>query len=319
MHRLYGLWTDLRLVKAITNNITHLKRKLKRAYFTDRIEKYDGDPKKIWTILKDVTHTKDSNTTTEPEFINQNLANEFNKFFATVGSEIQKKLKTANATPENKGTQMFKLKDESEETVVKLIERIRTDVAVGNDDISARLLKETKQTIAKSLTQLINLSYKTSTFPNCMKHAIVKAVHKKDSTEDPSNYRPLSILPTVSKIFERSATNQLVQYLEENNLLTPLQHAYRKGHSTQTCLNEIVDYIYQENDKGNIVGLASLDLSKAFDSINHSHLLQKLITLGLGESSAAWWKSYLTDRTQQTKFKIFTSTIEKVTSILSAL
>ena len=76
-----------------------------------------------------------------------------------------------------------------------------------------------------------------------MKNAIVKPVHKKNCTEDPSNYRPLSILPIVSKIFERSATNQLVQYLEENNLLTPLQHAYRKGHSTQTCLNETVDYI----------------------------------------------------------------------------
>ena len=68
-----------------------------------------------------------------------------------------------------------------------------------------------------------------------MKRAIVKAVHKKESTEDPSNYRPLSILSVVSKIFERSATDQLVHYLEENNLLTPLQHAYRKGHSTQTC------------------------------------------------------------------------------------
>ena len=118
----------------------------------------------------------------------------------------------------------------------------------------------------------------------------------------------------MSKIFERSATNQLVQYLEENNLLTPLQHAYRKGHSTQTCLNEIVDYIYQENDKGNIVGLASLDLSKAFDSINHSHLLQKLVTLGLGENSVTWCKSYLTNRTQQTKFKSFISTTETVTS-----
>ena len=131
-----------------------------------------------------------------------------------MGSEIQKKLKIADAKPINKGAQRFQWKDETEDTVMKLIDRIRTDVAVGNDDISARLIKDTKQTIAKSLTQLINLTYKTSTFPNCMKNAIVKPVHKKDCTEDPSNYRPLSILPIVSKIFERSATNQLVPYLE---------------------------------------------------------------------------------------------------------
>ena len=314
LYRLYGLWTDLKLVKSITNKINRLKRKLKKAYYTDKIQKYDGDSKKIWTVLKEVTHTKNNNTKIEPEFLNQELTNKFNKFFATVGSEIQKKLKIADAKPINKGAQRFQWKDETEDTVMKLIDRIRTDVAVGNDDISARLIKDTKQTIAKSLTQLINLTYKTSTFPNCMKNAIVKPVHKKDCTEDPSNYRPLSILPIVSKIFERSATNQLVQYLEENNLLTPLQHAYRKGHSTQTCLNEIVDYIYQENDKGNIVGLASLDLSKAFDSINHSHLLQKLVTLGLGENSVTWCKSYLTNRTQQTKFKSFISTTETVTS-----
>ena len=314
LHRLYGLWTDLKMVKALTNRITHLKRRLKKIYYSDKIEKYDGDPKKIWNIMKHVTNTESKKSNTEPDFVSQEVANKFNRFFATVGSEIQKKLKIADANPERKGDQKFQLKEESEDTVIKLIDRIRTDVAVGYDEINAKLLKDAKYTIAKTLTQLINISYRTSTFPECMKTAIVKAIHKKESTEDPSNYRPLSILSVVSKVFERSATNQLVKYLEENKLLSPLQHAYRAGHSTQTCLNEIVDYIYKENDKGNLVGIASLDLSKAFDSINHSHLLQKLITLGLGETSIDWCQSYLTGRTQQTKFKNFTSTHETVTS-----
>ena len=147
-----------------------------------------------------------------------------------------------------------------------------------------------------------------------MKRASVKAIHKKGDTDDPSNYRPLSILPIISKIFERSAANQLVKYLEDQKLLTAIQHAYRKGHSTQTCLNEIVNYIYEENDKGKIVGIASLDLSKAFDSINHSLLIEKLRNLGLGLTSLTWCRSYLTDRTQQTKFKKFESTTEIVTS-----
>ena len=118
----------------------------------------------------------------------------------------------------------------------------------------------------------------------------------------------------VSKIFERAAANQLMAYFEENNLLNKIQHAYRKGHSTETCLNEIANYIYEENDKGNLVGLASLDLSKAFDSINHSLLLEKLSKLNLGEKSLNWCSSYLTDRSQQTKFKKFKSTVEAVTS-----
>jgi hypothetical protein len=314
LYRLQGMWSDLNIVKSITNKITHLKRRLKKIYYTEKIEKYEGDPKKIWKILKDVTHTADKNNTIEPEFLNQDLANKFNTFFATIGSKIQEKLKIADRKPIFNGTQAFSLKEENESTVIKLIDRIKTDVAVGSDDINAKLLKDSKHTISNSLMQLINISYKKSVFPTCMKKAVVKAIHKKESTEDPSNYRPLSILSVISKIFERSATDQLVHFLEQNKLLTPLQHAYRKGHSTQTCLNEIVDYIYEENDKGYLVGIASLDLSKAFDSINHNQLIQKLISLGLGETSVQWCKSYLTGRTQQTKFKKFISTTETVTS-----
>ena len=147
-----------------------------------------------------------------------------------------------------------------------------------------------------------------------MKRATVKAIYKKGDIDDPSNYRPLSILPIISKVFERSAVNQLAKYLEDHRLLTNVQHAYRKGHSTQTCLNEIVNYIYEENDNGRTVGIASLDLSKAFDSINHNLLLQKLTKFGLGQTSIDWCHSYLTDRKQQTKFSNYLSNVDTVTS-----
>ena len=143
---------------------------------------------------------------------------------------------------------------------------------------------------------------------------MIKAIHKKDSIEEVSNYRPLSILPIVSKVFERAATDQLVNYLEEKNILNKTQHAYRKKHSTQTCLMEIMDYIYSEKDKGNIIGIASLDLSKAFDSINHSHLIEKMKKIGLNTNSLEWISSYLENRKQKTKFSKYTSQEEKVTS-----
>jgi hypothetical protein len=158
-------------------------------------------------------------------------------------------------------------------------------VAVGYDDIHAKLLKDAKITIAPILTRLVNISYRKSTFPRCMKMGIIKAVHKKDDPEDPANYRPLTILSTLSKVFQRSAADQQMKYYQENNILNETQHAYMKGHSTETCHSDMVNYIYKENDKGNLVGVASLDLSKAFDSICHSHLMQKLSNLGLGKSS----------------------------------
>ena len=195
LYRIYGLWSDFKLVKAISNQITHLKRRLKRSYYTDKINEYDGDPKKIWKILKEVTHTEKARTTTEPTFLNQDLANDFNSYFATVGSEIQRRLNISDTSPAKARIGKFKFREETEEAIIKLIDRIRNDVAVGIDEINAKLLKDSKHIIAPTLTKLINIGYETSTFPTWMKRAIVKPLHKKGSPEDPGNYRPLSILP----------------------------------------------------------------------------------------------------------------------------
>ena len=270
--------------------------------------------RKCGKYLKNVTQTVPDKSTTEPDFINPDKANQFNKYFATIGTEVQKLMgiKETDHKPEANGS--FQFEQETEETIIKLIDRIRVDVATGEDEISAKLIKDAKYTIAESLTKLVNLSYKKCTFPSSMKIAVIKALHKKDCKEDISNYRPLSILSVVSKIFERSATDQLVKYLEEKGLLTATQHAYRKKHSTTTCLMEAIDHINEQRHKGKIVGLASLDLSKAFDSINFSHLLKKLTKLGLNANAVKWCQSYLHERKQKTKFKKFTSTEHIVTS-----
>ena len=118
-----------------------------------------------------------------------------------------------------------------------------------------------------------------------MKIANIKPIYKENNKEEKRNYRPISILPTISKIFERSSTDQLVKFLEQNDLITKCQHAYRKGHSTTTCLVEIINKLYRNIDEGHLTGLAKLDLSKAYDSISHSLLLSKLAELGLSENS----------------------------------
>ena len=146
-------------------------------------------------------------------------------------------------------------------------------------------------------------------FPNCLKSAIIKPIYKKDNKNDISNYRPIAILSALSKIFERSAETQLTSHFDEKTLLTPSQHAYRKGHGTITCLAETLNYIFQEIDAKNHAAIVTLDLSKAFDCLNHRLLLQKLKKLGLTDTSLNWMKSYLENRTQVTRFKNFTSNI----------
>ena len=129
-----GLLTDLNIVKAVTNKITHYKRKLKKIYYSDKIAKYDGDPKKMWKILKEVTQTEAKKNEVEPEFIDQNKANTFNNFFVTIGSRIQKELNITEKEVRNNKSEKFNFKEENEETIIKLVDRIRVDVAVGYDD-----------------------------------------------------------------------------------------------------------------------------------------------------------------------------------------
>ena len=314
LYRLYGDRKDSKAASNLTNVINHLKRKLKKRHYTEKIEKYEGDPKNLWKILKDITQTTPLKSTAEPENMDQGKANQYNKFFATIGSEIQKLLGVKENSHPTSNTGNFKFKEETEETIIGLIDRIRADVATGEDNISPKLVKDSKFIIAPSLTKLVNLSYKLKIFPDSMKNAIIKPIHKKNCTEDISNYRPISILSVLSKIFERSATDQIVKYLEDNSLLNGTQHAYRKGHSTQTCLMEIVEHIHKLRDQKKIVGFVSVDLSNAFDSLIHSHLLEKLGKLGFGENAVQWVQSYLENRKQKTRFKKFTSEETAVTS-----
>ena len=197
---------------------------------------------------------------------------------------------------------------------MKLIQRIKPDVATGNDELPARLLKDAAPVIAEDLKDMVNLSYETQTFPDKLKIATVKALHKKGDHNDPSQYRPLSILTIVSKIFERSAVDQLVTYYNAHNILNPRQHAYRKNHSTTTILFELTETIRKQIDRGNLVSIASLDLSKAFDSLAHYLILKKLDGIGLNEKATSWVHSYLSNRKQMVKFGKVKSDIENVES-----
>ena len=272
----------------------------------------------------------------------QEKADKCNNFFATIGTKIQDELRLrpdeavrrrksrgrsrsksrrksrskSRRKPRNIEVNLgsFQFSEENSTNVEKLIENIKIDVATGEDNIGAKLIKDGKNTIAPLLTKIINKCYQLNTFPECMKKAIIIPIHKKENPDDISNYRPISILPTLSKILERSAVNQLTEYLEKNNLISPNQHAYRKQHSTITCLTEVINHVYNLLENKKHTAIASLDLSKAFDSIDHELILKKLTNLGLKTEAVLYIKSYLANRKQVTKFKNFTSNEETVQS-----
>ena len=151
------------------------------------------------------------------------------------------------------------------------------------------------------ITDIVNRSLDEALIPNLLKTALIIPLLKKTNldTEDFKNFRPVSNLPFVSKLIEKSVVVQLVQYIDDSNLDEKLQSAYKKLHSTETALLRVHDDILRTVDRGCTVVLLLLDLSAAFDTVDHGLLLHRLNTqFGIKGKVLAWFKSYLTDRSQ---------------------
>ena len=178
------------------------------------------------------------------------------------------------------------------------------------DPLPASFLGHCLDTLLPHITTIINSSLSSGSFPFCFKSAIVHPLLKK-STLDPDNlknYRPVSNLPFLAKITEKAVLAQLMDHLHSNNLVYPLQSAYRSDHSTETALLKICNDLLTALDSNNISLLSLLDLSAAFDTIDHSILLSRLhSSFGLSDTVLRWFHSYITDRHQTVSVNGYTS------------
>ena len=186
----------------------------------------------------------------------------------------------------------------SEKQIFKYLNELNSNKSTGLDGIPARFVRDSAPVIASKLTHIINLSLIQGVVPDDLKSARIVPIFKKNDKTEVGNYRPVSILSVISKIFERVVYDQIENYLHKHNLLFEFQSGFRKGFSTETCLIHLSDFIRIQNDKGNLVGMVLLDLQKAFDTVDHSILLMKLKALGLSSDILNWFKSYLSDRQQ---------------------
>lgn len=131
------------------------------------------------------------------------------------------------------------------------------------------------------LCHILNSCFALGTYPNFLKISKVICLFKKNDPRDITNYRPISLLSVFSKIFERIIFNVIVNFLETRNIFSPSQHGFRKDHSTSTALLSFLDYVYRSLDLGHKVVAIYVDLSKAFDCVDHDILLSKLECYGL--------------------------------------
>ena len=137
--------------------------------------------------------------------------------------------------------------------------------------------------------------------------SLVIPLYKDGKSDEASNYRPISVLPIISKIMERIVHDQLYKFIEENNILNKWQSGFRLGYSTETAMTYVTDLLLTEMDSKKFTGVVFLDLKKAFDTVDHALLLTKLRNYGKRGDELSWFTSYLTDRTQSVSLDNVTS------------
>ena len=184
-------------------------------------------------------------------------------------------------------------------TVQHLLSSVKTNTAPGHDGISGSLVKRLASSISPNITRIMNSSITECVVPSLWKKANISAVWKgKGSKTEPSNYRPISVLPILARMLEKVCAKQLNRYVEEKMILPKEQFGFRDRSSCEVALVSGLDSWLGEVDKGQMVGALLLDMSKAFDTVPHQMLLAELEKIGCGLDSLRWFHDYLTNRKQ---------------------
>lgn len=299
--------------RKLRNFVTMLNKKKKRMYYHKKISSIRTDSKATWNILNQLMGKSGRSTPSylevEGQFMTkpEDIANYLSYFFSDKIQKLKNGMEVCNSGQELSSSLIMNkiMKNKSctfhfDEVQISTVEQhIRTskNKQAGIDNLDARLLKPVANALAPPICHIINLSFEKSICPADWKIAKIIPLPKNNrDTFSGKNSRPISILPLLSKIMERIAYEQIQHYFCTNDLITPHQHAYRKGHSTATALTDMTDEWLRKMDSGKIIGSVLLDFSAAFDILDHMLLVNKLHCYGFDRRSVAWISSYLTNR-----------------------
>ena len=303
--------------KRLRNKVIKQTRKIKSKHFCEKIEENKDNPKLLWRQLNTIGYSNKSKEKSkivleidgEKCFDSKILANKMGDYFLTVAEKLKSKIpnlpKVFDTGSESfkeyyiakgvvpKSQKIFRV---SEEFVYKELCELNISKATGIDGFKPKFLKDGADVIKGPVTHIINLSLESGVVPNGLKSAIVKPLYKKGSRLDVGNYRPVSILPSISKIMERAVYLQMEKHLKDKNILYEFQSGFRASYSTDTCLINLQDGIRIDISQGKYVGMVLMDLQKAFDTVDHDILLEKLDSMGFDNHK--WFESYLKGRKQ---------------------
>ena len=304
-------------------------RAAKKEYYVNEFTKYKNDIRKTWDTLKGII-CKNKMKSEYPRFFtdkgqqitgDKNIADKFNEYFTQIGPSLANSIDIADKVTfdtylKKPNSSSFQFQYTDAPSVQKIINKLKPKSSAGHDNISSKLLRQIGDIVAYPLSIIVNQSLCTGIFPHRLKLAKVMPLYKKDDNKLFGNYRPISLLSSISKVFEKIVFDQLYDYLITNGLLFESQYSFRKQHSTELAALELTDRIRREMDQDKVPFSVFLDLSKAFDTLNHHILLSKLEYYGIKSIALQWFKSYLTQRQQFVEYQeVCSSTRELETGV----
>ena len=304
----HGLSTDWNEFKRLRNMVTSINRKRRKNFFAYKLEENRGNPKAYWRTLRQILLSKSKISGTEKLVVDEielndglDIANSFNGYFTNVASTLFENRPSPGIqqpVPQSQTpSKIFSLPIINEWDMFKALSTTNHTKATGTDNIPAKALKIAAPHISIVLAKIFNLLYSTGHFPSSFKVAKVTPIFKGGCKTERDNYRSISVLPCISKIFEAFTNNALTNFALEAGMIKQHQFAFMKHSSTTIALIKAVDSWKMAIDNTKKVVCAFLDLRKAFDTIDHNILLQKL-SKHLHGKEYEWFRSYLSERSQ---------------------
>ena len=310
-----------RQYKTLRNQIVSLIRNSKKLHFQNYFTENSHDIRKTWTGIKNIIniHNKTKNQPTSILSNNKletdptKIAEGFNSYFSSIAEKLQEKIPPGNNhftkylnTP-NDHNFLFRSADVKE--IILIIDSLINSKATGPYSIPTEILKLIKQNICYPLKEIINISFATGTYPDKLKLAKVIPIFKlKGDALLVSNYRPISLLSNINKIFEKLVYSRVYSFLNLYNCIYELQFGFRAKHSTNNALFSLTETVREALDNSNFACGIFIDLQKAFDTVDHEILLKKLEYYGIKGVANKWFNSYLSNRHQFVTINGFDST-----------
>ena len=296
--------------KIYRNKLTKLIKDSNKVYYREYFLQNNRNIKNIWKGIKQIVTLKPYNYSFPTKIMKGtieitgtlNIANAFNEYFASIGSNLASKIKKSDVSPLSymnySCPQSFYLSPVTSIEIEEEIDKLNAKKASGPFSIPTNLIKMAKNYLSKPLEILFNCSFFTGVVPDNFKLSCVIPVHKSGPQVNLSNYRPISLISIFNRLLEKLMYNRLSDFITKHKILYEKQFGFRSGHSTEHAISLIVDKIQCSIEKNLYSCGIFIDLSKAFDTVNHSILLNKLECYGIRGIALNWFRAYLSERRQ---------------------